>query len=139
MRELYMKQGDGFLLVFSIANMNSFYELADLRDQIIRIKNDDDIPMVIVGNKCDMEEDRVVQRGRAFQQAQQWGSKPYYETSARRRINVDEAFVNLCQQILQKDNSKYQRYDHQGSIPRDRFPRLEPKRKKRNRDKCVIL
>jgi len=139
MRELYMKQGDGFLLVFSIANMNSFYELSDLREQIIRIKDDDDIPMVVVGNKCDMEEERVVPRARAFQLAQQWGSKPYYETSARRRINVDEAFVNLCRQILQKDSgSQHPRFD-QLAAARDRQPRVEPRRRRhRNRDKCVI-
>ena len=141
MRELYMKQGDGFLLVFSIANLNSFYELAELREQIIRIKDDDDIPMVVVGNKCDMEEDRVVSRGRAFQLAQQWGSKPYYETSARRRINVDEAFVNLCRQILQKDNSQYHRYDQPVASHHDRPSRHGRRHRSRfrTRDRCVIL
>jgi len=140
MRELYMKQGDGFLLVFSIANLNSFYELSDLREQIIRIKDDIDIPMVVVGNKCDMEEDRVVPRARAFQLVQQWGSKPYYETSARRRINVDEAFVNLCRQILQKDSNQYHRYDQYTSSPNDRPPRPDRKQKRhRTRDRCVIL
>ena len=142
MRELYMKQGDGFLLVFSIANMNSFYELSELREQIIRIKDDNDIPMVVVGNKCDMEEDRVVPRARAFSLAQQWGSKPYYETSARRRINVDEAFTNLCRQILQKDGSRPHRYDQQiNQAPRDRQPWHERRHRprKRNRDRCVIL
>src|ERR1700712_1302503 len=64
MRELYMKQGQGFLLVFSICNTNSFYELAELREQIIRIKDDEDIPLVVVGNKSDMEDDRVVPRAR---------------------------------------------------------------------------
>lgn len=140
MRELYMKQGDGFLLVFSIANMNSFYELSDLREQIIRVKDDVDIPMVVVGNKCDMEEDREVPRARAFQLVQQWGSKPYYETSARRRINVDDAFINLCRQILQKDSRQYQRYDQYASSPRDRPPHQDRKLKRhRNRDRCVIL
>ena len=86
-----MKQGQGFLLVFSITNMNSFYELSELREQILRIKEDDDIPLVVVGNKSDMEDDRAVPRARAFSLAQSWGQKPYFETSARRRTNVDEA------------------------------------------------
>ncbi len=136
-----MKQGDGFLLVFSIANINSFYELSELREQIIRIKEDDDIPIVVVGNKCDMEEDRVVTRARAFQLAQQFGSKPYYETSARRRINVDEAFVNLSRQILQKDNNHYYRYDQPSTSQRNRPPPNErrPRPRLRTRDRCVIL
>ncbi|KAK6370649.1 Ras-related protein rsr1 [Lithohypha guttulata] len=88
--------------------MNSFYELAELREQIIRIKEDEDIPLVVVGNKSDMEDDRAVPRARAFQLAQSWGQKPYFETSARRRTNVDEVFLNLCRQILQKDNARTQ-------------------------------
>ncbi|KAK2807625.1 Ras- protein rsr1 [Onygenales sp. PD_10] len=103
MRELYMKQGQGFLLVFSITSMSSLNELAELREQIIRIKDDENVPIVIVGNKSDLEEDRVVSRSRAFALSQQWGNSPYYETSARRRANVNEVFVDLCRQIIRKD------------------------------------
>jgi len=143
MRELYMKQGQGFLLVFSICNMNSFYELSELREQIIRIKDDDDVPLVLVGNKCDMEEDRVVSRARAFQAAQGWGSKPYYETSARRRTNVDEVFVNLCRQIIQKESGGSAGFGaNPDSLSRTRTQRHgddQRYRRKRNRDRCVIL
>ncbi|RMZ78621.1 hypothetical protein DV738_g3831, partial [Chaetothyriales sp. CBS 135597] len=144
MRELYMKQGQGFMLVFSICNMNSFYELADLREQIIRIKNDEDVPLVMVGNKLDMEEDRVVPRMRGFQLAQGWGSKPYYETSARRRINVDEAFMNLCRQIIQKENraaggAGEPQSGWYGRHGRDRDRGERARHRTRKRDKCVIL
>lgn len=138
-----MKQGQGFLLVFSICNHNSFYELAELREQIIRIKDDDDVPLVVVGNKSDMEEDRVVSRAEAFQLAQGWGSKPYFETSARRRIFVDEVFVNLSRQIIQKESGMAGSYGAYPDTPtRKRTQRhgddYRP-RKKRNRDRCVIL
>ncbi|KAI9783309.1 MAG: Ras- protein rsr1 [Peltula sp. TS41687] len=105
MRELYMKTGQGFLLVFSITSLNSLMELSELRDQIIRIKDDEKTPLVIVGNKSDLEEDRAVSRARAFAVSQSWGNAPYYETSARRRANVDEVFVDLCRQIIRKDAS----------------------------------
>ncbi|KAH6724665.1 ras small monomeric GTPase [Leptodontidium sp. MPI-SDFR-AT-0119] len=105
MRELYMKTGQGFLLVFSITSQSSLAELSELRDQIIRIKDDENVPIVIVGNKSDLEEDRVVTRSRAFAVSQSWGNAPYYETSARRRANVDEVFVDLCRQIIRKDNT----------------------------------
>ncbi len=140
MRELYMKQGQGFLLVFSICNMNSFYELAELREQIIRIKDDEDIPLVVVGNKADMEDDRVVPRARAFQLAQSWGQKPYYETSARRRTNVDEVFLNLCAQIIQKDGARTAFNDLQSTQRRRDKPNRHDRRgRRRNRDRCVIL
>ena len=108
MRELYMKSGQGFLLVFSITSLSSLDELTHLRDQIVRIKNDPLTPLVIVGNKCDLEEDRAVSRARAFGISQSWGGAPYYETSARARRNVDEAFVDLTRQIVARDSATRQ-------------------------------
>ncbi|KAF2103733.1 putative ras small monomeric GTPase [Rhizodiscina lignyota] len=103
MRELYMKTGQGFLLVFSITSLSSLHELEELRAQIIRIKDDERVPIVLVGNKCDLEEDRSVSRVRAFGVSQSWGNVPYYETSARRRQNVDDVFKDLCRQIIRRD------------------------------------
>lgn len=83
--------------------MSSLHELSEIREQIIRIKEDTKVPIVIVGNKSDLEEDRAVSRARAFSLSQSWGNAPYYETSARRRANVNEVFVDLCRQIIRKD------------------------------------
>ena len=80
-----MKTGQGFLLVFSITSTSSLSELSELREQIIRIKDDENVPIVIVGNKSDLEEERKVSRAKAFGVSQSWGNAPYYETSARRR------------------------------------------------------
>jgi Ras-related protein Rap-1B len=85
-----MKTGQGFLLVFSITSRSSLSELAELREQIIRIKDDENVPIVIVGNKSDLEDDRVVTRAKAFSISQNWGNAPYYETSARRRGESDK-------------------------------------------------
>ncbi|KKF94260.1 Ras-related protein RSR1 [Ceratocystis platani] len=103
MRDLYMKTGQGFLLVFSITSDSSLTELASLRKEIIRIKDDDTVPIVIVGNKSDLEDQREVPRARAFAISQDWGS-PYYEASARTRTNVDEVFIDLCRQMLRRDD-----------------------------------
>ncbi|EZF62971.1 hypothetical protein H104_04512 [Trichophyton rubrum CBS 289.86] len=143
-RELYMKQGEGFLLVFSITSMSSLNELQELREQIIRIKDDEKVPIVIVGNKSDLEEDRAVSRSRAFALSQQWGNAPYYETSARRRANVDEAFIDLCRQIIRKDirSNKDRDRDYGGSRKKEASGTAD-KRRNRRRTKmktdCVIL
>ncbi|BCS07317.1 Ras-protein rsr1 [Aspergillus tubingensis] len=142
MRELYMKQGQGFLLVFSITSMSSLNELSELREQIIRIKEDEKVPIVIVGNKSDLEEDRAVPRARAFALSQTWGNAPYYETSARRRANVNEVFIDLCRQIIRKDlqgNSKGSDSDRkrEGGNRQDR--RKDKKRQTRRKGPCVIL
>ena len=123
-----MKSGQGFLLVFSITSLSSLTELHELRDQIVRIKDDERVPLVIVGNKSDLEEDRAVSRARAYGVSQSWGNAPYYETSARRRANVDEAFVDLCRQIIRKDVATAQvREMERGDRPR------RPHRKRRKR------
>ncbi|KAK2748918.1 Ras- protein rsr1 [Myotisia sp. PD_48] len=140
--ELYMKQGEGFLLVFSITSMSSLNELQDLREQIIRIKDDENVPIVIVGNKSDLEEDRAVSRARAFALSQQWGNAPYYETSARRRANVDEAFVDLCRQIIRKDiHSSLRREREYGTGKKKEAPNRTDKRRhrRRMRPECLIL
>lgn len=79
-----MKTGHGFLLVFSITSHSSLAELAQLREEILRIKEDEHVPIVLVGNKADLEENRGVQRAKAFAISQRWGA-PYYEASARTR------------------------------------------------------
>jgi Ras-related protein Rap-1B len=110
-----MRTGHGFLLVFSITSLSSLRELQVIRDQINRVKTSSTVPIVLVGNKSDLEEDRAVSRSRAFQVSQQWGRVPYYETSARRRANVDEVFVDLCRQIIRKDMERGVEFvQHQG-------------------------
>ncbi len=54
--------------------------------------------MVLVGNKCDLEDDRVVSKAEGQSLASQWGVT-FLETSARKKINVDEVFFDLVRQI----------------------------------------
>ena len=62
MREQYMRTGEGFLLVYSITSRQSFEEITTFQQQILRVKDKDYFPMVVVGNKCDLEGDREVSR-----------------------------------------------------------------------------
>ena len=62
MREQYMRTGEGFLLVYSITSRQSFDEITTFQQQILRVKDKDYFPMVVVGNKCDLENDREVTR-----------------------------------------------------------------------------
>ncbi|XP_032467668.1 ras-related protein R-Ras isoform X1 [Phocoena sinus] len=64
MREQYMRAGHGFLLVFAINDRQSFNEVGKLFTQILRVKDRDDFPIVLVGNKADLETQR--QLGPAF-------------------------------------------------------------------------
>lgn len=60
MREQYMRSGEGFLLVYSVADRSSFEELPRLHRQILRVKDRDEFPMLMVANKADLQHQRMV-------------------------------------------------------------------------------
>lgn len=60
MREQYMRTGEGFLIIYSIASRASFDEIMQYQQQILRVKDRDAFPMVLVGNKSDLEDEREV-------------------------------------------------------------------------------
>ena len=60
MREQYMRTGEGFLLVYSITSRNSFEEISTFHQQILRVKDRDSFPVIVIGNKCDLEYERQV-------------------------------------------------------------------------------
>ncbi|KAI0346595.1 ras-domain-containing protein [Trametopsis cervina] len=98
MREQYMRTGEGFLLVYSITSRNSFEEISTFYQQILRVKDMDQFPVIIVANKCDLEYERQVGMNEGRDLAKHFGCK-FIETSAKQRINVDEAFTNLVREI----------------------------------------
>ncbi|XP_050679605.1 ras-like protein 2 [Leptidea sinapis] len=98
MREQYMRSGEGFLLVFSVADHASFDELFKFHKQILRVKDRDEFPMLMVGNKADLEHQRVV----TLEEAQSLSRQlkiPYIECSAKARMNVDQAFHELVRLV----------------------------------------
>lgn len=54
MRDQYMRTGEGFLLVFAVNSAKSFEDIGTYREQIKRVKDAEEVPMVLVGNKCDL-------------------------------------------------------------------------------------
>ena len=114
-RDNYFRSGEGFLLVFSITEHESFDVLDEFRyvssswplpplwphgplipnlsvsfsEQILRVKNADDVPIILIGNKSDLQSNRQVRREEALDKSTKW-NKPYIETSAKTRENVDK-------------------------------------------------
>lgn len=60
MREQYMRTGEGFLLVYSITSRSSYDEIMTFQQQILRVKDKDYFPIIVVANKCDLEAERQV-------------------------------------------------------------------------------
>lgn len=125
-RDNYFRSGEGFLCVFSITEAESFQATAEFREQILRVKNDENIPFLLVGNKADLEEKRQVSLADAQARARQW-NVPYVETSAKTRANVDKVFFDLMREIRSRKMDETKLNNGQ----------RKPNRGKRR--KCVIL
>lgn len=54
MREQYMRKGDGFLLVYSVIDKQSYENIRNFYTQILRVKDRDSYPMLLVANKVDL-------------------------------------------------------------------------------------
>lgn len=122
MRETYMRSGEGFLLVYSVTSRASFEELKEFQRQILRVKDRDSFPMILVANKCDLAQDRTVpvEEGKAL--ARNFRCR-YVETSARLRVNVDEAFHFLVRAI--REDARLSVKPSQGG--------------KKKKQKCVLM
>ena len=60
------------------------------------------VPMILVGNKCDLEDERVVGKEQGQNLARQWCNCAFLESSAKSKIDVSEIFYELARQINRK-------------------------------------
>lgn len=81
----WIQFGQAFVLVYAINDRESFTILEDKRDKILKMKRDEMSPIAIVGNKCDLESQRVISTEEASAQAKKWGCS-FFETSVTVRI-----------------------------------------------------
>ena len=98
MRDQYMRTGQGFVLIYAITSRGSFDETKAFHDQILRVKDCDYVPLVLCGNKCDIENERQVSTIEGQELAKKFNCI-FLETSAKTRINVDELFFNIVREI----------------------------------------
>eukprot|EP01104_Vermistella_antarctica_P004619 TRINITY_DN15039_c0_g1_i1.p2 TRINITY_DN15039_c0_g1~~TRINITY_DN15039_c0_g1_i1.p2 ORF type:complete len:202 (+),score=26.58 TRINITY_DN15039_c0_g1_i1:535-1140(+) len=98
MHDQWFMTGQGFLLVYSIISRKSFEQLPHLKQKILRIKDSERVPMMLVGNKSDLEESREVSKTEGETMAEQFGCV-FMETSAKKHLMVNEAFEGLVREV----------------------------------------
>ncbi|XP_040210058.1 ras-related protein Rab-10-like isoform X1 [Rana temporaria] len=99
----YFRGAQGFVLVYDITNTNSFENISLwIRD--IKMKAGEEVEVVLLGNKCDKEDEREVSKERGEKLAWEYGI-PFFETSAKECINIDKAFLCLSNAIYEKRSS----------------------------------
>ncbi|KAI8849330.1 small GTPase superfamily, partial [Chytridium lagenaria] len=98
LRDQWIRDGEGFLLVYSITSRSTFERIQRFKDQIVRVKDLESIPIILVGNKCDKLGEREVSKEEAMQLARKMGCE-FVETSAKTCVNVERAFYNVVRGI----------------------------------------
>jgi len=122
-RDLCIPDGQGFVLVYSVISRSSFELLESNYQSMRRIKPDNPIFM-LVGNICDMTQERQVSKADGAALARRYGCE-FIETSAKNTQNIERLFINLIRSLRQTKDTKQE-------------PRRSAK-KEREPCKCVIL
>ncbi|KER31688.1 hypothetical protein T265_02188 [Opisthorchis viverrini] len=91
----FYRNNDGFIVVFSLTDKESLKAVPLILERIVQCRGDEQSPVVLVGNKVDLVDERAVPAESAIQLAQKW-QIPYLETSARNRHNLEE--VQPCRE-----------------------------------------
>jgi len=104
MRDSYMRSGQGFMLVYSVDSRSSHAEVRKFHEHILRVREEQieaqgKMPMVLIGNKSDLVRERQVTPAEGEALALELGGIPFFETSARLRKNVEEAFFQIVREI----------------------------------------
>ncbi|KZP26230.1 ras protein [Athelia psychrophila] len=97
LRDQWVREGQGFLLVYSIASRSTFDGLEVFRQSMLRVKRSKPIFM-LVGNKCDKTYEREVSKEEGAALARSFGCT-FVETSAKTAHNVEHLFTSLIRNL----------------------------------------
>ncbi len=99
-KNLFLKV-QGALVVYDITNDNSF---TNLKTWVKSIKEEcgKSMQMIIVGNKCDLDDQRVIEKEKALEYAEE-EKVEYIETSSKTGENVQKAISQLCEKVLENN------------------------------------
>jgi len=101
LRKKYAEGANAAFIVYDITNLASYQRVEDWRDNLREFAGD--IPFVIVGNKADLEVNRVIDAESARNLSIKLGAADFFETSAKTGVEVNSAFKKLAVQAYQSD------------------------------------
>ncbi|KAI9337571.1 ras family-domain-containing protein [Obelidium mucronatum] len=108
LRDQWIRDGEGFVLVYSITARETFYRIERFLQRIQRVKDTDDhVPIILVGNKCDLNAEREV----SVEEGQKLAIKlrcEFLETSAKYRVNVERAFYHVVRALRKEQEYQTQ-------------------------------
>ncbi|KAM0811244.1 hypothetical protein AB5N19_11600 [Seiridium cardinale] len=106
LREQWIRDGDVYLLVYSISSRSTFEGTRKFLRQMHQVKNfqpDATLPIILVANKCDITTHRAVSKQEGEALARELGVG-FTETSAKEGTNVEEAFFDAVRRLRKQQN-----------------------------------
>ncbi|XP_071109182.1 ras-related protein Rap-2a-like [Haliotis cracherodii] len=124
-RRFAIESGDAFILVFSLEDECSFETVAMIREDILRIKRKNKVPILLVGNKTDIEDDKRItgQIGAELFAKKEWKTK-YVEACGKDHSSVTRAFQKLLKlakikvELSSHEEGETRRFTFPGSVKR---------------------
>jgi GTPase KRas protein len=166
LRDQWIRDGEGFVLVYSISSRSSFTRIQRFHHQIQRVKEASasspsypgspiaqagpvgQVPIMLVGNKADRVTEREVSTQEGHALARELGCE-FVEASAKNCINVDKAFYDVVRLLRRQRQQSLRQVPNtrgmgtsgsDGSGSRERNPhRVYRDEKTKDKKKCVIL
>jgi len=119
----FYRGADCCVLVYDVNNSKSFDTLDSWRDEFLiqaSPMDPESFPFVVIGNKIDVDESkRTISSKRAMTFCQSKGNIPYFETSAKEAVNVEQAFEVIARQALAQEEAGDFNSDFPVTIPID--------------------
>lgn len=166
LRDQWIRDGEGFVLVYSISSRSSFTRITRFHNQIQRVKESSasspsypgspiaanspqaPVPIMLVGNKSDRVTEREVSTQEGHALARELGCE-FVEASAKNYINVEKAFYDVVRQLRRQRNQnsprtmerseRGKRRETGDGMPRDDTRKYRDKGRGSSSRKCVIL
>ena len=102
----FYRGAHGVLLVYDICEKKGFLDVKSWIEQIIENTDNDNIVMILCGNKIDKEKERIISKQEGENLAKSYGI-PFFECSAKNNININEMFNTMAQNIFMKVGTRY--------------------------------
>ncbi|CAG8653118.1 12905_t:CDS:2 [Dentiscutata erythropus] len=115
LRDQWIRNSEGVVLLYSITSRPTFERVHRFYDQVLRVKDDDEtIPMILVGNKCDKLNEREISKEEGMLMAKRLKCD-FIETSSRTSINVNHVFYSVIKMIRQLNDGEMTAYERRSS------------------------